>query len=316
MRYCQFDNPVIIDFLSIATNNLATRLCSDWVKRFCILILCTFALLGCCTRQWNAHINDQYDISSRTVEGTPSERFTSDAFGIYDVGLYVGMKELKGESYHYYLFANTIDDTKNDVLEIMIPQSGSKNKPILRTTNHYSINKSDMHATHPAYIRYGNSDKNTLRLFMNPKFIDLRQSLEKDMPHKRAFPTEYPSLLDINILGKENMTVQYGQRLNPHKTRLDDLAELESNQYVNVFVCPDTPSYPDLRGYFRSQQNARNCDVWSWSDVKKAEYQKEYIRRKVLEAERYLGYLLTIPADVLTFPFQVALDYFNDNADQ
>jgi hypothetical protein len=75
--------------------------------------------------------------------------------------------------------------------------------------------------------------------------------------------------------------------------------------FQTVYVCPTTKSESDALA--TSQQDSNGCDRWIWSYAVQTKFEDLHTQGDDLEKDRHLGYFLTIPLDVITFPVQAVV---------
>ena len=281
----------------------------------------TFSLSACLfTSNWNDKIDQQVvwshnfgDYYSRNERLAP-EPIAKDTYGSYYKGEYTGIKELNKQKYNSYIFPNLSKISKKRFMEILLPVSNAESVAIIRTFDQYVKHKEytyktvssgkEAHYKYSVYLRHLSMITKDAPL-VNPKFISDIEAQWYNYYHSPnyfsddAFSTNYPFLLDLTLISSNTeATIRYSRKSN-------DAANVSNQNLQTVYICPTTTNKADALAM--SQQSSDDCDRWIWSLPIRTKFDNLHTQGDDLEKDRHLGYFLTIPLDVITFPVQAVV---------
>jgi len=211
-------------------------------------------------------------------------------------GNYLGAKEEDGQKYYRYVLPNVYDSDRS-YLELMVPIDfiSTTKKPMMR-----EVASGATLTNFPAYVAYGEVSNN---IHINSQFIIAKLGVSLD--------TGYPPLLLVGLH-------EYGQKIafrlgkkitsNEEKMRLS-----EKNRQSAIYKACLDEKYAFWRPGMRTVTNDdvlnRKCDEWLWSNVMLTEESYRPSVKYIMKTFEYLGYLITVPIDIITSPFQLWIWY-------
>lgn len=273
---------------------------------FILILFASMTCSGCFTAGWNNMMKPKID----TRLSTKSFSHGPDSFGIDDGGKYpaykkcdyIGTEAVEGFQYHHYMCPNMYNDSEYAFLEMFIPFAESGNRAaIIKSVNQRVIPAKRSNIHDPVYIHFYNS--------INPNFI--RDHVDRSLG-VTPFTTNIPSLIALNFNQRSGKVVlEVWQRMDKEFKELhtsDELLRL-SGQRCYAYVCPETKDQYPINKWSKYNYNylstRADCDLWYWSYAINASGTLKTNDKVLWKVARDIGYIITVPADVITLPIQL-----------
>jgi hypothetical protein len=269
---------------------------------FITLLSVSLASSGCFTIAWHEKMEKKMAVrlSTKTFPGEP------DSFGVNDNGEFphqykkcdhLGTKTIDGVPYHQYLCPNMYHDSEYAFLELFIPpvDSGAR-KAIIRSVKLPAVPiRTSKHE--PVYIRFTTHGPSLVNPYVIRDYVDRSLSA-------RQYSTRFPSLMSLGFSQeKGTVSLWFMQRMEKGPDSSSNIMPISAERKRHYLsVCPDTydmPVYdPDTMAH------GTDCDLW-WSDLIEDFGTVKTNDHTLLKITRGIGYVITVPADIITSPIQL-----------
>lgn len=215
-------------------------------------------------------------------------------------GDFLGIEEINGERYYHYVIPDLYNEGK-EYIDLQIPvHYADKTKAVKMR----EVRAAPLKAPRSVYVGYISS----FDPVMNPRYI------EKDS--STVIETDYPCLLMFHLGGYgERAKLRIGQKTASAERAMVIVNGAAMREGAHAYrVCPITSgaewSLDGTNAVTRENHvDAAGCELWYWSDTLKTEQAYRTGFKYFLEALPYIGYVFTVPLDILSSPIQIA--YFN-----
>lgn len=271
---------------------------TEFIKICCIIIFLVINSGCIATRNWNEHIDQKLYIDTLDLSANEFASLGWEGH-FYRQGYYLGIQEQKGVKYFHYTVPNIYKNPSKNIFDILVPIRNTDKSAIIRSV------ESDGSTGHAniVYFKFGGP----LVEPINPRY------LHKGNPSVPVIlPTDYPALITLHIWKYgQKPVMRAGQRIGTIESSSFNTNYNRDQRYT--LICRDNVDSKDVKFNAVPQGNYQ-CDMWSWSEMLTSEYEYGTFEKVKYNALRYTGYLVTVPIDVVTSPFQAIATLFFINA--
>lgn len=258
---------------------------------------------GCFTTGWTRTMRQKIEYRLEKKKFSPGpEGFGMDADGYgkrwdneyYKLCDHLEPVTVDGARYHRYACPNLFHDAAGEFLEILVPDARSEGprKAIVRSVNHPSVRRNAEDLVYARYLTGGNATADP----------ELAREAGPRSLRGRPYATEFPSLLTLRLDHETGeFSLWFAQRLDRTEypeSRLDSLGERQSRHYHSS--CPPYGGWREGD----ARVDGPHCELWYESGQIWPSGDVEATGKGLWKVARALGYLVTVPLDIVTAPFQ------------
>lgn len=276
------------------------------IMRKTVFVSILFASITCSGCFFTTEWNNKMEAKMNALLSTKTFSHGPDSFGIdiaydhdgyhpeYKRCDYIGTAAIEGFHYHQYLCPNMYNDSKHAFLELLIPfVEGEKEAAIVKSVHRRDGEAKRTNVDRPVYIGFNHE--------LRPDGI---RRVDRSL-HDTPFFTSFPSLISMNLnqlTGKASL--RFMQKKAKGLYTSNELIQLSSKRDDHYrSACPETFDMPIYDYYKKSGRD--ECELWYWSDEMIVSGAIETTNKTPLKVKRAMGYMITVPADIVTSPIQL-----------